>query len=465
MNITKAVFRKLIGLRNLYLKLSRVKKLIIIAIVIGIGWFSITHIPSKQTQSLEFKAERGSIISTVSAGGNVSASSQTDVTTPATGIIEAVYVKNGDTVKAGQNLFKVKSTATPAQKASAYASDQNALSTLTSAKQSKTSLDAAMWAKQQAHLLAQNDVNYKNDNTTNPTTKKDYTDLEKQSIDASQIQAQKDFAAAEQKYKEADVTIAAAQATSNSSWINYQATQDSIVTAPVAGTVANLSISLGNTVTASNTSSNSDTSSSETEASVNSSSGSSTTVGSTVLVLGNFSQLSVIAQINEADISKIEVDQNATVTLDALPNQTFAGQIVSVDSVGTASDGVVTFNAYINLIVPPSEVKAGMTASIAIQTARADNVITVPTAAIQTLGRSSIVLVLKNGKPSPVPVTTGLSDGINTEIMTGINEGDVLTIGASGANGTTDPFKNGIIINGPPPEGPVPPKGMPGHGG
>jgi macrolide-specific efflux system membrane fusion protein len=446
-------------------KASLTKKLIVLVIIMGVSGFVLSSVfgavsnkPPYQTVT----AQRGSIISSVSASGNVSASSQTDVTSPATGVIEAVYVKNGDTVTEGQNLFKVKATATPQNKASAYATYASALDSYNDVVQAKQAAQATLEKDRQAVLDAQNTVDYKNNNTTNPSTKQTYTDLEKASIDSTLTSARETFTADETKYKQADTAIAAANAQLQAATLSYQTTQDAIVTAPISGTVANLSVSQGGSIIASNNS-NSNNSSNTTSGTNASETGSSDNAssGSTVLVLGNFSQLSVIAQINEADISKVAVGQNATVTFDALPEQTFAGQVMSVDSVGTASSGVVTYNAYINLVVPSSSIKAGMTASVAIQTARVDNVITVPSAAIQTMGDLSYVHVLKNGKVTTVPVTIGLTDGNNTAIKSGINEGDIVTIGT---NGTAGSFNSGVIINGPAPAV-IPPKGMPGHGG
>lgn len=159
--------------------------------------------------------------------------------------------------------------------------------------------------------------------------------------------------------------------------------------------------------------------------------------------IGNYQQLTILAQVNEVDIPKIKIGQNATVTLDAFSGETFVGQVTSVDSVGTISSGVVTYNVYITLIDPPSSIKSGMSASVAIQTARADNVLIVPSAAIQTSNGSSYVRVLKNNQVSTVQVTTGISDDTNTEIKSGLSAGDVVITGTNATtsgNSSTSPF-------------------------
>lgn len=458
MSLSKTVKTKPNSWLARFRQLSFKKKAIIIAVILILLWFGGTQMFGKKSSTSQYQtatAQRGTIISTVSESGNVSADSQVDVTSPSSGIIEAVYVKNGDTVSEGQNLFKVKAVASAQEKASAYASYESALVSYNNAVQAKQSEQATLEKDRQAVLDAQNAVNYKNSNSTNPSTKTSYTDLEKESIDSALTNAQEAFTADQTKYNQEDTAIAAANANLQSETLSYQATQDSVVTAPMDGTVANLSVSEGNSVTASsngssnnNSSSNSNNSSSNNSSSSNSSSsssGSSTSDGSTVLVLGNFSQLSVVAQVNEVDIPKVKVGQNATVTLDAFPNETFVAKVESVDSVGTTSSGVVTYNVYLNLVAPPTDIKPGMTASIAIQTARHDNVISVPTAAVQTANGTSYVRVLKNGKVSTVEVTTGISDDSNTEIDSGINEGDVVVTGTNATTtgtSTSSPFSS-----------------------
>lgn len=431
-------------------QLSLVKKGAIVLVVLILLWFVGVKVFGQKSnnQYQTATAVRGNIISTVSESGNVSANSKIDVTSPSTGIIQAVYVKNGDYVTAGQNLFEVKSTATPQEKASAFATYESALSSYQSAVQTKQSVQATLEKDRQAVLDAQTAVN----NIQNSETQ-----LQKDSTNSTLTSARETFTADETKYNNADTAIAAANAQLNSASLSYQATQDSVVTAPFSGTVANLSVREGASVTASasnanafssnaSNSSGSNSNANSSNSSSNTSSGSSTTDGSTVLVIGDFSQLSVVAQVNEVDIPKIKNGQNATVTIDAFPNETFVGKVVSVDSVGTATSGVVTYNVYIDLVSPPSSIKSGMTTSVNIQTARRDNVITVPTAAVQTINDQSYVRVLKKNKVSEVPVTTGIADDTNTEITSGINEGDVVITGTTTTSGTsqTSPFGGGF---------------------
>jgi multidrug efflux pump subunit AcrA (membrane-fusion protein) len=131
------IARTLSGIRD-FRALALWKKGAIIVIVLLLLWFAGTKVFGQKSMTSQYQtatAQRGSIISTVSESGNVSAQSQVDVTSPSTGIIEEVYVKNGETVSEGQNLFKVKATATPQEKASAYANYEGSLNSYNSALQ------------------------------------------------------------------------------------------------------------------------------------------------------------------------------------------------------------------------------------------------------------------------------------------------------------------------------------------
>jgi len=413
---------------------------VVLILIIGVGAWFVYGLFSKSTEKPTYqtaKVEKGTIISTVSGSGNVS-SNQVTVVSPTNGVIEELYVTNGDQVTVGQNLFKVKSTATKEEQASAYASYQSAVSSLTSAKNTRLSLDATMWSVQQKVLDAQNAVDYKNGNSINPSTKNAYTDLEKQSIDSGLIQAKKDFTANEQKYKDADAAVTSAQAQLTSAWLSYQSTQTALVTAPTGGSVANIAVTIGSSVTASTgTNSNSSTSSS---------SQSSTTTASTILVIGDFNALQIKVPVSEVDASGIHTGDNVTVTLDAMSGKTFVGTVSSIDTVGTIASGVVTYNAYITFSYAPEGILPGMSATAVIQTERHDDVLLVPTTAVQTANGDKTVRVLKNGNVTQATVETGIQSDTQTEIISGLSLGDTIVTGTSTTTGArtgttgTSPF-------------------------
>jgi membrane fusion protein, macrolide-specific efflux system len=422
-------------------KRKAIVTVIILIIIGGLLWWKFGQ-QQKKAQYQTTQVQKGNLISTVSESGNIS-SNQVNVTSSTDGVITEIYVKNGDHVDAGDKLFKVQATATPQEVASAYASYLSAVNALASAKNSQQGLDVSMYSSQQTYLTAQNNENYKNNNASgiNPSTHNGYTDIEKFAIDRALDQATKDFASAQQKYKDATLAVNAAQAQLNSASLSYQATQNAVITAPISGTVANFSETEGSPVTAANGNSSSNTSSSSTSSSNTSS------TGSTVLVLGDFTNLVVNVQASEVDVPKIHPGQKATITLDAFSTKTYVGEVKSVDLFGTNSSGVVTYNVYITFLAPPSDIQPGMTASAIIQTDRKDNVLYVPTSAIQTANDQSTVRILKNGQISSVLVETGIASDTDTEITSGLSEGDTVVTSivsqtSSSSSTSTSPFSS-----------------------
>lgn len=407
------------------LALSLRTKIVVLVILLIAGWVFIPKLFAGKTQQPTYQtatAEKGNIISTISESGNVTSASQVNISSPANGVLEEVYVQNGETVEAGQNLFKVRATATPAEKASAYSNYLAAQNGLNNAQSKLNSLQSALFKANQAF------VNGKGVN--NPS--------DQQKSDPIYIEQQAEWQQAEADYKNQQGVINQAQAALTSASLAYQATQDSIVTAPIGGTIANLSAAVGSSVTAGSSNSGNSTNSSST----------TTSTGSPVLVIGNFSDLMIKTSVNEIDISKIKPGQKVTITLDAFPDKTFVGTVVNADTIGVASSGVVTYNVYITFIAPPSDIRPGMTASVAIQTERRDDVVKIPSSAIQTSNGESTVRVMKNGKVTQVPVETGISSDTDTEIISGISEGDTVvtsintSTSRSGNNQTTSPFSS-----------------------
>lgn len=411
MKLLQNIKDKAVAGKEWFFNLSLIVKIVLLLIFCGGVGVCVWGMRSTatQTQYQTATVEKGTIMSTVSESGSITNDTQTSITSPTDGVITEIYVKNGDDVKSGQKLFKVKSTATTQAKASAYASYLGAKNSLSSAEAKLNSLQSSAFSANQKFV---NDAAERDLATTDPTYIQEW---------ANWLQAESD-------YKNQSTVIAQAKASLQSATLSYQATQDSVVTAPVAGTVANLSISVGSNVSAGSTSTTSSTTSTST----------TSTGGSTILVLGDFSNLYIKASVSQSNIAAIKVGQKATITLDALENQTFVGTITSVDTIGTNSSGVVTYNVYITLMDPPTTIQPAMTASAVIQTAVKNDALSVLTSAIHSAtDGSSYVEILKDGKVSNVTVTTGIVSDTNTEIASGVSEGDVIVVKTVSSGSTT----------------------------
>lgn len=422
--------QKITGFKNWFLKASPLKKLVIILLVAGALWFARSLIFGATTQNPAYqtaKAEKGTLIESVSASGTVSSGNSASVKTQATGVINKLLVKDGDTVTAGQTIATVTLDQSGQQaQAAAYATYLNAINSQKTAEQNKVSADAAMWDSQQKVLDAQNNVNYKNNNTTNPTTNNSYTDLEKQSIDSSLVQTRKSFDANEKKYKEADAAVNAASAQVTSALLAYQQASETVV-APISGKVSSIALHEGSVLSDSNSGSSADSS-------ANSSNSSSS---QTIATISTDGTPGLTVNLSEIDAPKVKLGNKATITFDAFTGKTFTGKVTSIDTTGSVTSGVTTYPATITLDSPPEVLYPNMSVSASIITNTKDDVIMVPTAAVQTQDDASTVRVLRNGKTEVVSVETGLANDTQIEIVSGLQEGDTVITGQASTSTST----------------------------
>lgn len=372
------------------------------------------------------KVSRKTITALISETGNVNTAGRVDVYSSSTGIIEEIYINDSEEVALNQELFKVRSTATDQEKAAAYAAYVSALNSRNIAVQNKPLYQAQLESARKAVIDASNAVNEMTDNRNNgrnnPATKKTYTQEEIDSINSALTSARQNFSSLEQKYKDADTAIQSGAASLSSAWLTYQATQNLVVKAPAAGTVANFSSKIGDKVTAS--------------------SGNVAASTSPVLTIANLYDYSIKLALNEVDVPKVKVGQTAEITIDAIPGKTFKGEVIHVDSVGTNSQGVITYNVVLNIMNPTDVIKPAMTANAEIIVAKSQDVLTVPNSAIKPYQGKKAVQVLdtKTKKPKYIPVEVGIKSPERTEIKRGVAEGtEVITAIKNGSAAAVTP--------------------------
>ena len=186
------------------------------------------------------------------------------------------------------------------------------------------------------------------------------------------------------------------------------------LTAPSDGVVTSITKAVGDQVTAGSSASASSSSASNGSttgtgsstgaagannanngSSANSSSSSSSTAAFTIVTPNSFQ---VKVGFAESDAIKVQVGQQAVTTLDALPGSSFPGTVLSIDQTATVTSNVVTYDAIVSVTGTPTTAKSGMTANVTVTTVSKDNVLEVPTAAVQTQAGSSYVDKLVNGQ-------------------------------------------------------------------
>ncbi len=167
--------------------------------------------------------------------------------------------------------------------------------------------------------------------------------------------------------------------------------------------------------------------------------------GSTLAVLLT-DQQTAEATLNEVDAVNVMVGDPATITFAALPNVSLTGKVSQVDTLGTVSQGVVTYNVQVTLDVTNPQVKPGMSDNVSIVTKVEPDVLLVPNAAVTTRqGVSTVQVMGANGVPTTATVTVGDSNSTMTVITAGLNEGDaVVTRTTTAAKTTTAATTGGL---------------------
>ena len=147
--------------------------------------------------------------------------------------------------------------------------------------------------------------------------------------------------------------------------------------------------------------------------------------------------------LNEVDATKIHLGDKVTLTFDAIDSLSLTGAVAELDSIGTVSQGVVSYTVKIGFDTQDPRVKPGMTVNAAIITDAHQDVLSIPSSAVKTQGGAQYVQVFTPALsaasltaqaagtqgvasavlPTNVPVTVGISDDTNTEILTGLSEG------------------------------------------
>jgi membrane fusion protein, macrolide-specific efflux system len=399
------MFRRLI---TWFFKLPLWAKIGGLLLVGGIVWLVVSRLSphSAAPQYQTAQVQRGTLISSVSASGSVSSGNSIDITTSATGEVSAVYVKNGDKVVAGQKIADLILDQTGQQKQlsawSAYLSAKNQLST---AQNNIYSLQAAEFAANQKFI---NDAVARNLSTSDPTY----------------IQENAAWLQSQASYQNQPSVIEQSQISVSSAWLSYQQTSAAI-TAPSTGTISNLILAPGLPVTSSAASS------------TGTNAASSQVVGNIIPASG---QTLVMVNISEIDSVKIKPGQRVTLTLDAYPDKTFTGKVMLINTSGSVSSNVTTYPATIALTDTSGvNIYPNMAVDAKIITDIQPDVLLVPSAAVQTTNGQTQVRVLRNGQPVSVAVEVGPANDTETEIVSGINEGDTVVTGVITSTTTGSP--------------------------
>ena len=367
------------------------KKILIILIVIialsAGAYFLLRSDQNDQKYGTE-KVTRGDIVSTITATGAVNAVTTVLVGTQVSGTIRDIYVDFNSPVKKGQLIAQIDPAIFDAQVAQARA---NLLSAKANVEKAVVALaDAKRTLNRQKELFAKNLV------------------------------ARSDVDAAETAYDTAGTQVSAAKAQVSQTEAALRIAETNLryarIISPVNGIVVSRNVDIGQTVAASF----------QTPTLFN--------------IAQDLTKMQVDSSVAEADIGKIQVGQPVEFTVDAYPDSPFQGSVSEIRNAPITVQNVVTYDVVVKVDNPEMKLKPGMTANVSIIVSSKKNVLRIPNAALRfrpsekrdmakQKEKGNGVWVLENKTLKRIAVTTGISDGMYTELLSDkIREGQELIV-------------------------------------
>ncbi len=129
-------------------------------------------------------------------------------------------------------------------------------------------------------------------------------------------------------------------------------------------------------------------------------------------------------QVDEADIGKITVGQEAKIVLDAFPNEPVQAKVTKISREAIVVSDVVVYEVMVEPLKVPTRWASGMTANVEFYVVRKPNVLVLPKGVIRERDGRKIALVLASDQAEPRKVETGATDGKMVEVISGLQEGD-----------------------------------------
>ncbi|MPM56710.1 hypothetical protein SDC9_103524 [bioreactor metagenome] len=162
---------------------------------------------------------------------------------------------------------------------------------------------------------------------------------------------------------------------------------------------------------------------------INSLAGDLVNAGTVSFRIDNINQLLVDVNVQEVDINSIKPGQTALLTFDAIPNKEYSGKVTEVARVGNTVNGVVNFKVTLQLLNPDDQVLPGMTAAVNITINQLDDILTVPNRAVRLVNGQQTIYVLRNGIPVAVNIQIGATSDTISELLSGdIQEGEQIIL-------------------------------------
>lgn len=387
---------------------------IIALIIIAFTSGNKAEIISVQTE----KVMKRNITQTVTATGKINPEFKVSINPEVTGEIIDLPVKEGDRVKKGQVLIRIKGDQYVAQKERLQANLESAKASLKMREAELTKVEL------------------------------DYSRVKE--LHSKGLSSDAEFETAKSNYLSTKASYEAAQANVDQSQASLKEIMDSIskttILSPMDGVITKLNVELGERVF-----------------------GAGFSMGTDIMTVSDLNNIEAVVDVDENDVVLVSVGDTATIKVDAFKDKLFKGIVSEIgNSAATTGLGtqeeVVNFEVKIKLIDPDDNLRPGMSCNADIQTETVNNILSVPIQSVTTRtdvpeGKTSgkeegsefvkvendkkdnslnnkpkeVVFIIKNGKAKMMPVETGLSDDNYISIKKGLSENDDVVSGSYGA--------------------------------
>jgi HlyD family secretion protein len=375
--------------------------IIVVAVAMAMGIYFYIKKPVEAVFKTA-RVEKGDIVSAVSATGNLAAVVTVQVGTQVSGTIQKLFVDFNSVVKRGQPIAQIDPALFNAQVEQSHGNFINAEAGLQKAKADL--IDAKRTLERNRQLVKDG------------------------------IIAQSDFDTAETRYEGAAAAVKGAEGSVAQTRGSYsQACTNlnySTIRSPVDGIVVSRNVDVGQTVAA------------------------SFQTPTLFTIAQDLTKMEIDTSVDEADISRVREGQPVTFTVDAYPESRFKGKVTQIRNAPVITQNVVTYVVIVGVDNRELKLKPGMTANVSIETARKDNVLKIPSAALrfkpnaekemqeaktkQAGTRSTsmrndsehkVYLLDKEKKPVTVSIKTGISNDGQVEVVAGsLRENDEVIV-------------------------------------
>jgi macrolide-specific efflux system membrane fusion protein len=341
--------------------------LVVVGIVLGVA---LTRGAGPEATANTVEVSRGDVVKTVLVDGNLEMPNKAYLSFGITGTVTEVLVAEGNNVTQGQVLARLDA---PSLESSIEMAE----------------LQVEMAEEQVKSARAQYEIALINLDEPTPLVSEEVLELQVGMARASWETAKLNLEIAELGLESAELNM-----------------EKAVIVAPFDGVVSDITISEGEALGAA-------------------------TLAAPSITLVDTSGIQMHGFIDEIDIAIVKLGQEANIILDALPDEEVKGRVAFISPVGTSLIGVVYYETIITLENPGANLKDGMTADAEVIIERRDNVLVIPNRAIRGTLENPMVVVLVDEQQEERPITLGMTDGINTEVLSGLEEGEEVVLPTS----------------------------------